>query len=96
MDMRAHPYVIDDEPDWQSTKAELWGLLGALVALKVIFAIAILIMGTDGLRDATSMAGQVAMHWTLITIGLIAAPIVLLRKTITAPDDSSSGELKGR
>jgi hypothetical protein len=84
--MNTTAYVpYSDEPDRLSTRAELWGLLGALVALKAMFAVAILLFGTDGLGDLSSMAGQLAMHWMLVTAALIAVPVLLLRQSSGLP-----------
>jgi hypothetical protein len=82
--MECTHYFSTDEagPDCDSTKAELWGVLGVLVALKVAFAGAILYWGTDNLLDLSSLAHHAAMQWMLITVGLIAIPAFLLRKDL--------------
>jgi hypothetical protein len=76
-----HYFSTEEEagPDCYSTKAELWGILAALVILKVVFAGAILYWGTDDLLDLSSLASHVAMHWMLITVAIIAVPVILLR-----------------
>jgi hypothetical protein len=78
--MHSTPYFTceDADPDGQSTKAELLGLLGALIVLKTVFAGAILLYGTERFTDLSSVAGQLAMHWMLVTAVLVAVPVALI------------------